>query len=143
MKCNSRVAFHQFPIAKIQQYLIPAITKKVYFDETPYFFDKTPISIDKIASRFPYTYIYIRIAWWQHIEHRVKCWGCCYGGSTPPPFCNFPKIKPIKPKFDPIKKAAVFLKNPPPFLENLPYFLENLPFFPNYCCKPWIVRSFF
>lgn len=49
MKCNSRVAFHQFPIAKIQQYLLPASTKKVLFDETPIFIDETPTSIDKIV----------------------------------------------------------------------------------------------
>ena len=49
MKCNSRVAFHQFPIAKIQQYLLPASTKKVLFDKTPFFFDETSVSIDETS----------------------------------------------------------------------------------------------
>ena len=66
-----------------------------------------------------------------------------FSPGTKPVFCNYLKINPKFLGFDLIKKAAVFLKNPPPFLENLPYFLENLPFSWNYCCKPWIVRSFF
>ena len=65
MKSNSRITFHQFPIAKIQQNLLPASTKKVIIDETPIFIDEIPISIDKIAIEtlpFPlYIYIYIGI----------------------------------------------------------------------------------
>lgn len=47
MKCNSRIAFHQFPIAKIQQIYLLATPKKVFIDETPISIDETPISIDE------------------------------------------------------------------------------------------------
>ena len=129
MKCNSRVAFHQFPIAKIQQYLLPASTKKVLFDKTPYFFDETPISIDKIVSLFPYTYIYICVAWWQPSKMNIRALREAAMGRQSPTPCNRPKIKPLNLGFDPIKKVAVFSKNLPRFLENLPRFLENLPTF--------------
>jgi len=61
MKCNSRVAFHQFPIAKIQQNLLRAIAKLVFIDETSVFIDETSVSIDKIefaALSIP-IYIYV------------------------------------------------------------------------------------
>ena len=108
----------------------------LFLRRNPYFYRQNRVSFS------PYTYIYICIEVARPetlvslsetlVFLRFRCI-----------FCNYLEIWPLNPEIWPNKKAAVFLKNPPPFLENLPRFLENLPTFWNYCCNPWIVRSFF